>query len=241
MMIERDIPLRLHTTFKAGGPARFMAVCETEADIHEALAYAKQEGVPFYVLGEGSNVLSHDDGYEGLIILNRLGGTRFEETGETVRVTAGAGVSWDTFVREAAAREVWGVENLAGIPGTVGAAPVQNIGAYGAELSQTLESVEVMDANDGSVRTLSREECRLGYRDSRFKHESNLIILHARFFYQRRLRPVSSMAICCALATKVSIFPLLLPSATPSERYVRISSRTFPSTVPQVLSSRIQS
>lgn len=189
MTIEQDIPLRLHTTFKAGGPARFMAVCETEADIREALAFAAAKGIPFYVLGEGSNVLANDEGYNGLIILNRIQGMAFIEEDASVRITAGAGVSWDALVREAAARGLWGIENLAGIPGTVGAAPVQNIGAYGAELAQTLASVEIMDANDGSIRTLAREECAFGYRDSRFKHESHLIILQVSFDLSKTAAP----------------------------------------------------
>lgn len=177
MEARENVPLSELTTLKVGGSARYVALCESEADVREAVGFAKRTALPFYVLGEGSNVLASDRGYAGVVLLVRIKGVSIEKDGSRARITAGAGVSWDEVVRAAASVPAWGIENLAGIPGTMGAAPVQNIGAYGADLSQVLESVEIYDANDDSVRRLSRDECRLGYRDSRFKHEQGLIIL----------------------------------------------------------------
>lgn len=177
-MIEakEQVPLSTLTTFKVGGPARAVYDCVSEADVREAIARAGAQSLPFYVLGEGSNVVASDRGYDGVIIRIRDESLAFD--GETVR--AGAGVNWDTLVREAASRGLWGIENLAGIPGTTGAAPVQNIGAYGAELIQVFDSVEVLDTATGKTFPFSKDDCQFGYRDSRFKHEHGLVILSVK-------------------------------------------------------------
>lgn len=177
MKLRENVPLSTLTTLKAGGEARYVAVCESDADVREAAAFARERSLPFYALGEGSNVLASDRGYEGVVILVRIGGLSVEEDDGNALLTAGAGVSWDDVVRAAADIPAWGIENLAGVPGTMGAAPVQNIGAYGADLSQVLASVEAYDAAKDETRVLSREECELGYRDSRFKREPHLVIL----------------------------------------------------------------
>ncbi len=181
MTIEEHVPLAKLTTLKVGGAARFVLHAASDEDVAEAVAFASERGLSFYALGEGSNVLPNDEGYEGVIIRIEIPGVLFEEMGDEMLVIAGAGVSWDALVQEVAIRSLWGFENLAGIPGTVGAAPVQNIGAYGADIGQTLRYVDVYDATLGATRRLTSAECRLGYRDSRFKHEPNLIILRAAF------------------------------------------------------------
>lgn len=174
------------TTLRVGGEASVVAFCTNVDEVREALAYARERKLPFYVLGEGSNVLAPDEGYGGLVIRMDIPGLSFEERNDgTVALHAGAGVSWDTIVDEAAARGLWGIENLAGIPGFVGAAPVQNIGAYGAELKDTLESVDVIDARTGEEKKLTRDECELGYRDSRFKHDPNLLITGVTLLLQK--------------------------------------------------------
>ncbi len=177
MVLRENIPLSSLTTLKVGGGARYVATCETAEDVREAVGFARERSLPYYALGEGSNVLASDRGFAGVVILVRIPGIAIETDATRARLTAGAGVSWDEVVRAAAAVPAWGIENLAGIPGTMGASPVQNIGAYGSDLSQVLESVEVYDASVGEVRTLPKEECKLGYRDSRFKREPYLIIL----------------------------------------------------------------
>lgn len=173
MEVKEQVPLSSLTTFKVGGPARLVLTCSSGEEVAEAIAQARSEGLPFYVLGEGSNVVASDEGFEGVII--RVASQDISFDGEQVR--AGAGAHWDTLVAQAAERGLWGVENLAGIPGTVGAAPVQNIGAYGAELISVFEHIEAFDADSGKVVRLTRDDCAFGYRDSRFKHERGLVIL----------------------------------------------------------------
>ncbi len=171
MILEREV-LSRHTTFRIGGEARYFADVKNEAELVEALAFANEHKLKVAVLGGGSNTLVPDAGIDGLVIKVSIEGIEF--TGERVRV--GAGVSWDAFVRAAAARSLWGIENLAGIPGTVGGAVVQNIGAYGAELSEVC--IETECAGKGRI---SKDEAQFAYRDSIFKHKRDLIITHATF------------------------------------------------------------
>ena len=189
MTIRENIPLASLTTLKAGGAARYVIECGSETDVREALAFAKEKNVPFGILGEGSNVLASDTGFPGVLLLMRVEGIRAEEAEDAVTLIAGAGVPWDRFVREAASRELWGIENLAGIPGTVGAAPVQNIGAYGMEIRETLAYVDALDTRTGDIVRFSREECGFGYRESRFKHEPWLVILQVAFSLSRVGQP----------------------------------------------------
>ena len=181
MIVTEHVPLRTLTTFKSGGDARIVVVCTSEQDVRDAVALAKEKRLPWYVLGEGSNVLPADEGYAGVVIVMRMRGVSYAKEGGRVVVTAEAGESWDSLVTDVTGRGLWGCENLAGIPGTVGAAPVQNIGAYGAELSHILLFVDVLNTETGAVERLSKEECTLSYRDSRFKHEFHLVITRAAF------------------------------------------------------------
>lgn len=190
MSISEHVPLHTLTTLKVGGVARYVVVCKTPGDVKEAVAFAQKHQLPFAPLGGGSNVLAADDGFPGVVILIQIGGMIFQQDDSgSVRVVVGAGVSWDEFVAEAAARGLWGVENLAGIPGTVGAAPVQNIGAYGAEVAQVIKEVEVYDALTNEVTQIASDACQFGYRDSRFKHEPNLIILSVTFLLSPHSAP----------------------------------------------------
>lgn len=188
-MTEERVSLASLTTFKAGGPARILAHVKSIEDLKDALTLAQREGLPFYPLGEGSNVLPPDDGYEGVILRVEFPGMEFVDDGDVTLLIAGAGVHWDDAVKAAAERSLWGIENLAGIPGTIGAAPVQNIGAYGAELSQVLREVQAYDAKEGSVVHIPVNECGLGYRDSRFKHEPNLLITKVTLALSRTPAP----------------------------------------------------
>ena len=154
MTITERVPLASLTTFRIGGPARFVAECSNEDDIEAALAFARERGLPFFVLGGGSNTLASDEGFEGVIIRPMFGeGPLFEDQPDgRVLLTAGAGAAWDALAASAAERGLWGIENLSGIPGTLGGAVVQNIGAYGAALSQTFAWAEAFDTETGSVR-----------------------------------------------------------------------------------------
>lgn len=180
-MLREDVPLSELTTLKVGGPARYVRTIRTEDDIPPALAFVRERGLPFAVLGEGSNVLASDDGFPGVVLLMRIPGVSFRAEEKTTVASVGAGVSWDAFVRACAERDLWGVENLAGIPGTVGAAPVQNIGAYGAEVRAAIERVRAYDAATDAWKEFENAECGFSYRDSRFKHEANLIIARVDF------------------------------------------------------------
>ncbi len=181
MMVREDVALSELTTFRVGGAARFVLTLSTEEDIPAALAFIRERGLPFVVLGQGSNVLASDAGYPGVILLMQIPGMHIEAGENETRLQVGAGVSWDAFVEECAQRALWGVENLAGIPGTVGAAPVQNIGAYGAEVHTVIESVTVLNAKTMQTETIPKEACGFSYRDSRFKHEPHLIITSVTF------------------------------------------------------------
>lgn len=189
MTIREGIPLAFCTTLKVGGPAAYLAECGSTDDVSEALAFAKEKGLPWKVIGEGSNLLAADEGFPGVVLRMRIPGMSFDENAGDIHATVGAGVLWDAFVREVASRNLWGVENLAGIPGTVGAAPIQNIGAYGAELSDTLLFVETFNADTGNVARLSASECDLAYRDSRFKREPNRIVLRVGFLLSQTASP----------------------------------------------------
>lgn len=181
MIVDEHVPLSDLTTLRVGGNARYVLNIDTVDDLKTALVFVRERGLAYVALGEGSNVLPPDEGYPGALLRIRIQGMTYESHEGTTFVSVGAGVHWDEMVRECATRGLWGIENLAGIPGTVGAAPVQNIGAYGAELQQTLHEVEAFDAVTHEMRTFRNEECRFGYRDSRFKHEPNLIITRVTF------------------------------------------------------------
>lgn len=167
--LQQDVSLSLHTTFRIGGKAKYFVLAKTVAEIKDAILFAQEKGLPFFVLGGGSNLLVSDDGFDGLVIKINIVGVEWKNVADGVEVTMGAGENWDDVVALSVERGLSGFENLSGIPGTVGAAPVQNIGAYGREIKDTLSWVEVFDTKALSLRILKAEECRAGYRDSIFK------------------------------------------------------------------------
>ncbi len=173
--IQENVPLRDLTTFKIGGTARYFCSVDTEQKLKEAVRFAKEKNVQVVILGGGSNVLISDEGINALVLKIDIRGITWDSS--QTAVTAGAGENWDGLVAETVSRGLWGIENLSGIPGTVGAAPVQNIGAYGTELKDTLAWVEVFDVMDGAVRKLSREACRFGYRNSVFKYSGKHLVI----------------------------------------------------------------
>ncbi len=176
--IEEYVPLGAYTTLGVGGLARFFTTVRSRTQLREALHVATKQKIGVRILGGGSNTLVSDDGFDGLVIHMKISGITFrdEGIGAGVLVRAGAGVSWDSLVRYATGRGLWGVENLAGIPGTVGAAPVQNIGAYGAELSDTFVSADVVMAPEGTDTHVDFEHAQFGYRESIFKKDFSHII-----------------------------------------------------------------
>ncbi len=173
MKIQENIPLAQYTTFKIGGPAKFFCAVSDENELVQAVKYAKAGKIPMFILGGGSNLLISDKGYDGLVIKIELAGVSF--SGD--KVTAAAGESWDRLVEETVKRGLYGLENLSAIPGTVGATAVQNIGAYGADISRTIEFVRALDTKKLEFRDISNAECKFGYRDSLFKQQRGRYII----------------------------------------------------------------
>lgn len=169
--IEHDVPLSEITTFRMGGAAKEVATVETESDLKELFAVLP-EGRKWFVLGGGSNVVFPDADCETLIVRLDFKEIRtLPSTEETVTLSMGAGASWDSVVAYAVENGLSGIEALSAIPGTAGATPVQNVGAYGAEISEVLVSLRAYDIQKKEFVTFSNADCRFGYRDSIFKHE----------------------------------------------------------------------
>ncbi len=154
---------------RVGGEARFFCCVENENDLIDIFQFIKKKKLPFFILGGGSNVIFSDDTFNGVVIKMEVGGTEYIVEGEKVFVSAGAGVVWDTFVEETIGRGLFGLENLSFIPGTVGASPVQNIGAFGVEVKDHIESVIAFNTETQKFEVFSREMCVFGYRNSFFK------------------------------------------------------------------------
>lgn len=180
ILIEEDAPLAPLSTLGVGGRARYLTHARTRADVRQAARWARERGLPLFPLGDGSNVVFGDDGYSGLVVKMELAGIEWNETGGRVRATAAAGEPWDRLVALAVERQCAGIECLSGIPGRVGAAPIQNIGAYGQDLAGRLVQVDAMDRVTLDDVTLDRQACRFGYRESLFKADElgrRLIVL----------------------------------------------------------------
>ncbi|HLI75900.1 MAG TPA: UDP-N-acetylmuramate dehydrogenase [Acidobacteriaceae bacterium] len=168
MTVQEQVALAPFTTFRVGGPARYFVEADDELDLWEAFHWAEDSGLRFEVLGGGSNLLVADAGFDGLVLHTRMRGV--ERRGDVFDVAAGE--SWDELVHQTIAAGYAGLECLAGIPGTVGASPVQNIGAYGQEVAQTIESVRALDRTTGAFVDLSAAACGFRYRRSIFNGEA---------------------------------------------------------------------
>jgi len=169
--IRDDVPLAPLTTLELGGRARHLVEAADEATLLEALAWAEARGVPAFVLGGGSNVVVADAGFPGLVVRVATRGRSYDYAGREVRLTAAAGEPWDALVADTVARDLAGLECLSGIPGLAGATPIQNVGAYGQEVADTIRSVRVFDRRDELVLELPASECAFGYRDSAFRRD----------------------------------------------------------------------
>jgi UDP-N-acetylmuramate dehydrogenase len=191
--VAERVALAPLTTMGLGGPARFFVRARHDADVRAAWAWARERDVPLRVLGGGSNVVVDDGGIDGLVVQLDTRGIEWRETADAVEVTAAAGESWDDLVRCAVTREWAGLECLSGIPGRVGATPIQNVGAYGQEVSDTIAAVHAIDRTTGDTLSLPPSECGFGYRDSRFKsaEPDRWIVLGVTY----RLRPGGAPAV----------------------------------------------
>ena len=175
MQIEEYKPLAALTTFGIGGAARWFVQARGEQEISEAVAWASERSCPLFILGGGSNLLVSDRGFEGLVLQIALRGVKRSNLSgggnalcSAVDYSVAAGEEWDSFVALAVAENCAGVECLAGIPGTVGGTPVQNVGAYGQEVASTIARVRAFDRAAGTFVELAAAECGFAYRHSRF-------------------------------------------------------------------------
>lgn len=163
------VPLAAYTTLGVGGPARWFTEAADEAALQAALRWARARSVPLRVLGGGSNLVVADHGVEALVVRMALRGVESREVDGAMQVTAAAGEPWDDFVRLTVERGWAGLECLSGIPGLVGATPMQNVGAYGQEVSDTITCVRALDTRNGDIADVPAAECGFAYRDSAFK------------------------------------------------------------------------
>jgi UDP-N-acetylmuramate dehydrogenase len=181
MLLQRDVPLAPLTTLGLGGRASRMAIVGDDADLTEALHEASSRREKVFVLGGGSNVVIADEGFEGLVVRIASRGVEVENLGDRVRLDVAAGEEWDALVRRAASEGWSGVESLAGIPGLVGATPIQNVGAYGHEVRETLVRVRVFDRETLAFEEMAADACGFGYRTSRFRGSERYIVTRVVF------------------------------------------------------------
>lgn len=186
MEIRERVPLAARTTLGVGGPARFFVEAAREADVVAALRWAHERSLSTLVLGGGSNLLVADRGFDGLVLRPLLRALEAHEANGLVTLDAGAGEPWDDLVARATANGWAGIECLSGIPGDVGATPIQNVGAYGQEVKDTIVRVTAVDRASHEIVHLDNARCAFGYRDSVFKREDKdrFVITSVRFALQ---------------------------------------------------------
>ena len=167
--VQEHVPLADKTTLKIGGAARFFVEAKDRTEVVEAVRFAEEKRLEIFILGGGSNVLIADEGFPGLVLHINLKGIGLgDKIDESVRVTAQAGEDWDEFVKFCVVEDLAGIETLSGIPGCVGGTPVQNVGAYGQEVSETISSVDVFDRRLKRFDVLLNAQCNFRYRTSIF-------------------------------------------------------------------------
>ena len=161
MLLQENISLAPLTTLRIGGPARFFVEAQSNADVQQAITFSQSRNLPLFILGGGSNLVLK-------VAIPGIEQRSGNDDDGRVLFDVGAGESWDRFVSHAVMARCAGIECMSGIPGNVGGTPVQNVGAYGQEVSETIESVEVFDLKEGQIRELCREACGFTYRSSMF-------------------------------------------------------------------------
>jgi UDP-N-acetylmuramate dehydrogenase len=187
MKIQEDVALAPLTTLGIGGPARWFVEAASEADLVDAVRWSRERAVPLFVLGGGSNLLVADSGFAGLVLRVVLRGVAAENGSQGRIFRVAAGEPWDAFVERTVQEGCAGIECLAGIPGTVGGTPVQNVGAYGQEVAETIELVRVLDLETLKFQEMSAAECGFAYRSSVFNSTARGRFLVIRVDYRLRL------------------------------------------------------
>lgn len=170
--IRENVDIREYCTLKVGGHFRYFISVSSVDELKEALGFAKEKNIPIRIIGSGSNTVFPDGILENVVIKLDISGFEIiDETDKYSDIKVGTGENWDSVVSRSVDMNLSGIEALSAIPGTTGATPVQNVGAYGQEVKDTILYVEVYDLQDGTVKNLSNEECKFSYRDSAFKNE----------------------------------------------------------------------
>ena len=190
LQVDENVALAPFTTFGIGGPARYFITVQSEEEIAEGVRFAAERMLPLFVLGGGSNLLVKDTGFAGVVLHIAIKGI---DRGADGLLDVGAGESWETLVDYTITEALAGIECLAGIPGYVGGTPVQNVGAYGQEVSQTIESVRAFDRYTATFVELANPECRFRYRESVFNKDAQgrYIVTRVRF----RLQPQGALTL----------------------------------------------
>jgi UDP-N-acetylmuramate dehydrogenase len=193
---QENIPLAPLTTFQVGGPARYFIDAHSEHEVSEAVAFAFARKLPLFVLGSGSNLLVSDSGWPGLVLKISLVGVEFEGDLQKMLFHAGAGENWDSLVALAVSKNCGGIECLSGIPGTVGGTPVQNVGAYGQEVSETISRVHALEIATGQIVELTNADCGFSYRSSAFNttRRDQYIVLAVSYLLHRNGEPKTEYA-----------------------------------------------
>ncbi|HEY5267725.1 MAG TPA: UDP-N-acetylmuramate dehydrogenase [Candidatus Saccharimonadales bacterium] len=174
MNIRNNVSLKDYSTMKLGGETKFIVDINTSSELIEAITWAKTHALPYLIIGGGSNIFWKDEGFDGILLVNKIQGIQTKQISDhEYLITAGAGENWDKLVEKCTSDGLSGVEYLSLIPGSCGATPIQNIGAYGSDISKVLVSVEAYDTTTDKFVSISAEDCHLGYRDSRFKRGSD--------------------------------------------------------------------
>ena len=170
LKIQENVPLAELTTFKIGGNARYFAEINSINELVEAFEWVKDKGHDYFILGGGSNTIFSDEDYLGLIIkMNIMGFEVIDEDESSSTIKVGAGEDWDETVERTVNMNLSGMEALSGVPGNTGATPVQNIGAYGQEVKDTIEFVEAYDAEQSKITKLSNEDCNFNKKENKIK------------------------------------------------------------------------
>ncbi len=188
--VRTNVPLGPLTTFGIGGPSRYYIPVSTETELEEAASYIKRLGLPFMVVGGGSNILVKTSGFAGVVIHMLITGRHYDVNDDgSVLATIGAGETLDDLIEDTVSKQWWGLENLSAIPGTVGATPIQNVGAYGREVGDLITFVRVLDIDTMSYRTLVNADCLFGYRDSIFKQAASKKFIVTQVQFKLSLKP----------------------------------------------------
>lgn len=177
ILISTHVPLAPLTTLGIGGTAQVFIEAHTDKEVEDAIAYAREHDLTLRPLGAGSNILIPDEGVDGVVLKISLDDSTFENDGDETVLIAGAGVRWEEIVDVASNRGLFGIENLAGIPGTMGGAVVQNIGAYGAEFSSVFAYADAINSATGAHERINRAEAEFAYRASFFKKHRDYLVL----------------------------------------------------------------